>query len=259
MASPSRPTERAALRVAVEQLVEGERELEAGAAHYVTRVHRLATGDAFVAFDPDARLEADATVLAVGRRDVRCRLGVPRPARLLGMRGVTLVVCATKGDKLDDVIRAATALGASAVSIVESGRSVPELGGGAEKRFTRFRAIAVDAARQSGRGDLPDLFGPAPLAAALAGLDAANALKLCLDPFATPSFGAALAGQNERPLSLLVGPEGGFTEDELALAEGAGFVRVRLGELVLRAELAAVAALAAVVAHRSTQNPEMQR
>jgi 16S rRNA (uracil1498-N3)-methyltransferase len=259
MASPSRPTERSPLRVAVERLVEGERELDAGAAHYVTRVHRLAAGDTFVAFDPDARLEADATVLSVGRRDVRCRLGDPRPARLLGMRGVTLVVCATKGDKLDDVIRAATALGASAVSVVESGRSVPELGGGAEKRFARFRAIAVDAARQSGRGDLPDLFGPAPLAAALTSLAASSALRLCLDPAATRSFGAALADRGARPLSLLVGPEGGFTEEELELSEGAGFVRVRLGELVLRAELAAVAALAAVVAHVSTQNPEMQR
>jgi 16S rRNA (uracil1498-N3)-methyltransferase len=258
MGSPSRPTERTPLRVAVDDLVAGERSLEASAAHYVTRVHRLAAGDAFVAFDPDARLEAEATVLAVGRHEVRCRLGSPRPARLLGMPGVTLVVSATKGDKLDDVIRAATALGASAVSIVASGRSVPELGD-AEKRYARFRAIAVDAARQSGRGDLPELVGPAPLTETLLGLGTSNSLKLCLDPGAAVTLGAELAERGGRPLALLVGPEGGFTPGELEATENAGFVRVRLGELVLRAELAAIAALSAVVAYCSTQKPEMQR
>jgi len=197
-------------------------------------------------------------VLAVDRREVRCRLETPRPARLLGMPGVTLIVCATKGDKLDDVVRAATALGASAVSVALSDRSVPELGS-TEKRFARFRAIAVDAARQSGRGDVPELSGPAPLAGALASLGSEDALKLCLDPTAERSLGPALEERAGRALVLLVGPEGGFTDDELADAERAGFSRVRLGRLVLRAELAAVAALSAVVAHRSsTQNPETQ-
>jgi 16S rRNA (uracil1498-N3)-methyltransferase len=258
MVSPSRPTERSLLRVAVEGLVAGERSLEPSAAHYITRVHRLAAGDTFVAFDPDARLEAEATVLAVGRHDVRCELAPPRPARLLGLPGVTLVVCATKGDKLDEVIRAATALGASAVSVVASERSVPELGD-AERRFARFRAIAVDAARQSGRGDLPELVGPAPLAPALLRLDRSDSLKLCLDPGATRTLGAALAAWGGQPLSLLIGPEGGFTEAELDATESAGFVRVRLGELVLRAELAAMAALSVVVAYASTQKPETQR
>jgi 16S rRNA (uracil1498-N3)-methyltransferase len=247
------------LRVAVEALAAGERTLAGDAAHYVTRMHRLAAGDPFVAFDPSARLEADAAVLEVARREVRCRLDAPRRARVLGLPGVTLVACATKGDKLDDVIRAATALGASAVSLAVSRRSVPELGSGAEKRFARFRTIAVDAARQSGRGDLPELSGPAPLADALAGLAPAPALKLCLDPTAERPLGPALGEQGERAVVLLVGPEGGFTDDELADAERAGFARVRLGRLILRAELAAVAALSAVVAHRSsTQNPDTQ-
>jgi 16S rRNA (uracil1498-N3)-methyltransferase len=259
MGNPSPSISGRVLRVAVEGLAAGERTLAGDAAHYVTRVHRLAAGDTFVAFDPGARLEADAAVLEVTRREARCRIGAPRPARVLGMPGVTLVACATKGDKLDDVIRAATALGASAVSVVESRRSVPELGGGAAKRFARFRAIAIDAARQSGRGDLPELSGPASLADALARLAAEHALKLCLEPTAERSLGPALAERGDRALVLLVGPEGGFTDDELADAEGAGFSRVRLGRLVLRAELAAVAALSAVVAQlSSTQNPETQ-
>lgn len=256
MGNPSRPTERGALRVAVDGLTAGERALDDDAAHYVSRVHRLAAGASFVAFDPSARLEADATVLEVTRREVRCRLESPRPARLLGLPGVTLVVCATKGDKLDEVVRAATALGASTVSVIESSRSVPELGSGAHKRFARFRTIAVDAARQSGRGDLPELSGPAPLAEALAGLAPSSALKLCLDPTGEGALADALSERRDRNVVLLVGPEGGFTDEELLAAEGAGFSRVRLGALVLRAELAAVAALSAVVAQSSTQKPE---
>jgi 16S rRNA (uracil1498-N3)-methyltransferase len=259
MGNPSPPTERRPLRVAVEALAAGERTLDGDAAHYLARVHRLAEGDAFVAFDPGARLEADATVLAVDRREVRCRLEAPRPARLLGMPGVTLIACATKGDKLDDVIRAATALGASTVAVVESARSVPELGSGAAKRFARFRAIAVDAARQSGRGDLPEVTGPSPFAALLSALAASDALKLCLDPEADVALGLALAPRGSRPLALLVGPEGGLTPAELDEAEHAGFQRVELGRLVLRAELAAVAALSAVVAQLSMQNPDTQR
>jgi 16S rRNA (uracil1498-N3)-methyltransferase len=243
--------------VPLDALTAGERTLGGDAAHYVTRVHRLAAGDAFLAVDPSARLEAEATVLAVAKREVRCRLEAPRPATRLGLPGVTLVVCATKGDKLDDVVRAATALGASTLSVVESERSVPELGR-AEKRFARFRSIAVDAARQSGRGDLPELFGPSPLSEALAGFAASEALKLCLDPGAEATLGALLSTRGERALALLVGPEGGFTQAELDTAEHAGFVRVSLGKLVLRAELAAVAALSAVVAHFSMQNPERQ-
>jgi 16S rRNA (uracil1498-N3)-methyltransferase len=174
------------------------------------------------------------------------------------MRGVTLVACATKGDKLDDVVRAATALGASAISVVESDRSVPELGAGAARRFARFRAIAVDAARQSGRGDLPELSGPGPLSEALGAFTAPDTLRLCLDPRAEQPLARVLAARGERPVVLLVGPEGGFAPEELAAAERAGFVAVALGRLVLRAELAAVAALAAVVAQSPMQNPEMQ-
>ena len=68
-----------------------------------------------------------------------------------------------------------------------------------------------------------------------------------------------LADRGGRPLALLVGPEGGFTRAELDDAERAGFQRVELGRLVLRAELAAVAALSAVVAQLSMQKPDTQR
>jgi 16S rRNA (uracil1498-N3)-methyltransferase len=147
-------------------------------------------------------------------------------------------------------VRAASALGASAIVIAESERSVAR-GGGSPERSERLRTLALEAARQSGRGDLPALAGPLPLPDALASALAAPtgpSLKLCLEPTAERSLGAELATRGSRPLVLLVGPEGGLSDEERGLAGAAGFVLVRLGRLVLRTELAGPAALGAVLA-----------
>jgi 16S rRNA (uracil1498-N3)-methyltransferase len=157
------------------------------------------------------------------------------------------VQCAGKGDKVDDVVRAATALGASSIALVASERSVAR-GTASPERHGRLTAIAFDAARQSGRGDLPALEGPIALTEMLERTRDQAALKLCLEPTATRPLGASLQNRGERALVLLVGPEGGFSDAELAHARDAGFELVRLGALVLRTELAAVAALGAVLA-----------
>jgi 16S rRNA (uracil1498-N3)-methyltransferase len=76
-----------------------------------------------------------------------------------------------------------------------------------------------------------------------------DALKLCLEPAAEHALATSLRTRGARPVVLLVGPEGGFSAEELARARESGFEPVRLGTLVLRTELAAVAALAALLAH----------
>ena len=224
----------------------GEHVLEGAPARYLTRVLRLEPGDRFTAFDPAARREAEAHILSVDRHTVRVRFDAPTAARVVGLTNVTLVQCAGKGDKVDEVVRAATALGVSALVIATSERSVVR-GSASPQKLSRLTAIALDAARQSGRGDLPELAGPLPLAAALAAHAPGNALKLCLTPGAETGLGRALAARGGRPRGLLVGPEGGFSEAELTEIAHAGFVPVRLGSLVLRTELAGAAALGAVL------------
>lgn len=235
------------VRVPLAELSAGERRIDGATARYLTRVLRLRPGATVTAFDPVARNEADATLVEVEREHVVARFGEPRPASVVGLADVTLVWCAGKGDKPDEVVRSATALGASAVVVATSERSVAR-GSASPERHARLTAIAHDAARQSGRGDLPALTGPVELADALAEVRASTALKLCLEPTASSSLGAALAERRGRGVVLLVGPEGGFADDELALARDAGFVGVHFGALVLRTELAAVAALGAVLA-----------
>jgi len=185
--------------------------------------------------------------VVVERERVIARFEAPGPGRLIGSRGVTLVQCTGKGDKVDEVVRAATALGAGSIVLATSERSVARPVASSE-RSARLQAIALDAARQSGRGDLPALRGPLPLLTLLAELGASPALKLCLEPTAEQTLGQALAGRAGRDLVLLVGPEGGYSDGEREAARAAGFSLVRLGSLVLRTELAGTAALGAVLA-----------
>jgi len=235
------------VRLALEGLREGEHPLAAEPARYLTRVLRLREGARFTAFDPAACVEAEATLVVIERERVIARFEAPGPARVVGSRGVTLVQCAGKGDKVDEVVRAATALGAGSIVLATSERSVARPAASSD-RAARLQAIALDAARQSGRGDVPALRGPLPLGAVLAELGASPALKLCLEPTAAQTLGEALRERAGRELVLLVGPEGGYSDGEREAAREAGFALVRLGALVLRTELAGMAALGAVLA-----------
>lgn len=240
------------VRLWIEQLAPGERVLGADASHYLAHVQRLREGDEFVAFDPAACLECRATIVEIAHKRVHCELGEPRAGRRSEL-DVELLQCMGKGDKIDDVVRAATALGVSRVTLCESTRGLLKLGERAPARLERLRAIALSASQQSGRGDLPAIDGPEALPAVLSAWRSRDALKLCLEPRAERAFGAALAAAPGRRVVLLVGPEGGLSEDELLLAEQAGFTPVSFGAFVLRTELAGIAALGALIAERQRQ------
>jgi 16S rRNA (uracil1498-N3)-methyltransferase len=235
-------------RVPLTDLAEGERVLPEEAAHYVIRVRRLARGDTFVAFDPVAALESDATLLEATRERVLCRLEAPRPGYVPTGPRVTLIQCAGKGDKIEEVIRSATALGATAIVFTESERAVVRFGAAdGEKRRARFHAVALDAGRQSGRGDLPVISIAESLTEVLQ-RTAAGALKFCLDPEGSKPLFEGLESYAGPEIVLLIGPEGGLAAAEYDAAESAGFTRVRLGKFTLRTELAAAAALGALAA-----------
>jgi 16S rRNA (uracil1498-N3)-methyltransferase len=113
----------------------------------------------------------------------------------------------------------------------------------AERKAAHWRAIAVAACEQCGRNRVPDVEGPTELAEAVR---REAALKLLLDPLAREPMGRL--GETARSISLLVGPEGGFTNLEKELARRAGFEPRHMGPRVLRTETAAITALAALQA-----------
>jgi 16S rRNA (uracil1498-N3)-methyltransferase len=171
------------------------------------------------------------------------RVSAPRPAPRAMKRDVVLLQGLAKGDKPEQVVRAAVALGARAVTFVRTARSIA----GMELRPERLRAVMLDAARQCGRGELPELCGLLELSKAAS---AGAGLCLLLDPHAQQSLVDVMrAAPADRAVTLAVGPEGGFSPEEEAALRRGGFEAVRLSPFVLRTELAAAAALAVVAAH----------
>lgn len=235
------------LRVPVSELSAGERALDLATSRYLVKVHRSRVGDPLTAFDVDAGLEADAEVLSADPRAARIRLGVPRAARVTSPLAVTLLWAVGKAEKPEAVIRDATALGVRRIVLVTTERTVVRLGDRADARRLRWQSVAREAARQSGRGDVPLLLGPLPLTEALE--LARDSVALVLDPKAEHTLRAVLAPiSGSAPLSVLIGPEGGLDDHELGAAVQAGFRPVRFGRLVLRTETAAVAVLGALLA-----------
>ena len=228
-------------RAPLSPLLAGEQQLSRELGGYLVKVLRLRAGDAFTLFDPEAGTEADAALV----RDIPAvvKVGEPRAAPRTTRREVVLLQGFAKGDKPEQVLRAAVALGVSSITFVRTERSVAA----AELRRERLRAVMLDAARQCGRGELPIVSGLVDLPAALAD---AQGLRLLLDPAAPESLIEMLRqAPRDRAVTLAVGPEGGFAAEESAQLLAAGFVAVRLAPFVLRTELAALAALSVVAAH----------
>jgi 16S rRNA (uracil1498-N3)-methyltransferase len=232
----------------VNPLSPGEVVLEHDAGRYVTRVHRRGPGDTFLAFDPDSRTEADARIISAGRV-VRCLIERVRPSTTVARSGITLVQAVGKGDKPERIVRDATALGVERIVFCVSARTVARPRDRARARNDRWRAIAVDASRQCGRGDVPVVEGPLPFDEVVAAESQRPALRLCLALRATARLVETVGGwRRGEPLTVMIGPEGGLGEEEIDVAVAHGFVRVSFGSFVLRTETAAIAVLGALVA-----------
>jgi 16S rRNA (uracil1498-N3)-methyltransferase len=217
--------------------------LPEGAAHHALRVLRLAVGDALTLFTGEGG-EFATTLDRADKRNAWVRVerfdAVEREAPL----AVTLVQGIAANDAMDYAVRKAVELGAAAIQPVVTARSArfPGDARGA-KRLAHWRQIAVAACEQCGRNRVPDVREVATLSAWVA--DRPHDRRgLMLAPLALQGIAAWSAPIG--PFDLAVGPEGGFTDDELLGAERAGLSPVRLGPRVLRTETASAAALAAV-------------
>jgi 16S rRNA (uracil1498-N3)-methyltransferase len=227
------------LRVPMTPLASGERALDEEASRYVVRVHRLRDGDAVTLFDPFARTEADGVLAVKGRGDAFVRVGEIRPATLVARCEVALLQAVAKGDKMDAIVRDATELGATRIAPMITRRTVAEK---AQRRGrVRWERIAIEAARQCGRGDIPAISEPLAIAEVVA--DTTEMRKLALVTVDARPL-SEVVGSDARSFAVAVGPEGGFDDDEMELLAARGFVAASLGRFTLRTETAATAALA---------------
>lgn len=246
-----RDVSRGRLRVPFTPLAPGLLPLPDDTAAYVVRVHRLKVGDRFDVFDPERGMEAEAEVVSLpGARGASpvVRVGDLSAAPVLPSRRVTLVQALSKGEKMDSVVRDATELGATRVAPAVAERSVarPEDAAG---RADRYRRIAVQAARQCGRGDAPRIDVPAPLGSIVAEFAGrSDVVGLVMDPGARSPLRSRLMDLSPAAeVVIVVGPEGGFTEAELEQCKRSGFTRVSLGPFTLRTETVCAAVLGALL------------
>ena len=213
--------------------------------HYLTRVLRLGPGDRLTLFDGDGG-EAEAEIARVGPRASEARVLSRRRVERPPGPELTLVQALARGEKLDLVVQKATELGVARIIPVTTERAVsPDLLRGTSRR-QRWEKIAREAARQSGRADLPEIEPVTSFPLALAAAPR-EALKLLFFEGARGNhLREALPATPPPSAVLAVGPEGGFTEGEVARAREAGFAVVGLGPRTLRTETAAMAVLAIV-------------
>jgi len=233
-------------RVLVERVGEPGESLNVtgGELRYLSRVRRLSAGDAVEVADPSGR-RALAEIERIDRKEAVLRLirSLPDAPRAAPVHALAAV---PKRRAFDDAVRRIGELGAERLTPLLTGRAVALPG---EDRASRWRRIARESLRQCGRAAPLRVDPPTALDEALRSADR-DRLRLVLhtDP-ALPSLLEELRRADpSRGVAVATGPEGGFEPEEVSRAKELGFVPVRLGSTVLRAETAAVAATALAVA-----------
>ncbi len=210
--------------------------------HYVSRVRRLSPGDEVEIRDVEGRgflariseISRDAALLEIMDEIESSPDEFP----------VQLIVAVPKRNIFDDVVRKLSEIGVARIQPVTTERSVVEPGIG---RLDRWRRIAAESVRQCGRGSPVSVADVVSLERALK--EALEGTRLILHPSVPQvSLAGALSDNTAAPITVAVGPEGGFTEEEIVRAVELGFTPVRAGKLILRTETAAIVASVVAVA-----------
>jgi 16S rRNA (uracil1498-N3)-methyltransferase len=215
----------------------GQAELRGEEARHLTRVLRVEAGQRFEISDNRSAYLAEV-VEARGERVVfRVEEAIESPAAPVR---VTLCAALIKFDRFEWIVEKATELGVERIVPVEAARSERGLFEAARKRSERWERIARESSQQSRRTTLPEI---APAARFEAAVKTEAEVRLFLEEETAPPLLRSIAGKPETA-AVLLGPEGGWTGREREVAAAAGWKSVSLGPQVLRAETAAVAALA---------------
>lgn len=216
-------------------------ELDAAAAKHLLTVLRLKVGAPITLFDGSG-FEFTGTIDQADKKQAWVRIAQMHGPVVESPLHVTLAQGVSRGERMDYTVQKAVELGVAAILPVLTERSVVKLDqDGGEKKRAHWQAVAISACEQSGRVKVPQVQAPVTLPQFLASKLPAD-LKLLLDP-----EGGVTAGMLPRPADakamLLVGPEGGLSENEIALAARVGFQGLKLGPRILRTETAALVAL----------------
>ena len=220
--------------------------LTEAALQRLVRVLRQGPGDEVILFNGDGH-DYRARLLSAGKREGDAEILARAEPRGESPLSITLAQALARGEKMDQVIQKAVELGVSAIAPVVTERTEVKLDAErSDRRMQHWRGVVAGACEQCGRARLPALSEPRALADfAAAAADAGAGRRFYLDPRASHGV-ASLGLAPDAQLTLVIGPEGGLSERDLAVLRAARFEGVQLGPRVLRTETAGLAALAAL-------------
>ncbi len=209
------------------------------------KVLRLRPGETVTLCDGQGS-DYPSSVLEASPEGLLLQIGEPVPSKGEPPVRVTVCQCLPKSDKLEAVVQKSVELGAWEIWPIESARCVVRWEGkSVEKKLARLQKIALEAAMQSGRGIVPRVLSPAPLARAMQ-TACQEGDALFFYEGGGQGLRSALTQAGDR-LFVFVGPEGGFEPEEAALAQSLGARLLTLGPRILRTETAPLAVLAAIM------------
>ncbi|NEQ29012.1 MAG: 16S rRNA (uracil(1498)-N(3))-methyltransferase [Microcoleus sp. SIO2G3] len=225
------------LTIALDQIEADQIALTADQQHYLQRVLRLQTGDRFIAIDGQGHwwlsaIAPDRTAQILESIEVQTELPI----------GLTLLMAMPKNG-MDDIVRQATELGVSAIAPILSERTLLQP---SSQKLDRWRRIAQEAAEQSERQIIPQIFEPIAFRDALPQFNSGQRF-IGVTRSNASHLQRCLTAPLDDSIVMAIGPEGGWSEAEVAMAIAAGFQPVSLGKRILRAVTAAIAALTMIV------------
>lgn len=213
-------------------------ELVASAAHYIANVLRMKPGRELILFNGKGG-EYHGSLDRVSKKSVTVVIGAFADHHPESPVAIELGVGVIKNDRMDWLIQKATELGVTGISPLLSDYTDVKLPADRHpKKVRHWRQIIENACQQSGRTHLPPIHAPRPLTDWVTRIEADY--KCVLHPGTAKPFDARLTAN---PVALLVGPEGGLSAAEVALAGNNGFVPITLGPRILRVETAVLGAL----------------
>lgn len=215
--------------------------LDPQASHHLARVLRAKVGDAITLFNGQGG-EYPATITEITKKAVTVRVGEHHPRDVESPIDLYLAQGMTRGEKMDFIVQKAVELGVKKIVPLITERVNVQLKGEREaKRLQHWQSVIVSACEQSGRNRIPEIVAPQQLSIFLSQKQADHAFVLSPHVAGSLAEVTVLPGQS---VVLLIGAEGGLSDEEVAAAIQQGYRPLNLGPRVLRTETATIAALA---------------
>lgn len=239
--------------VSTNQICDGYINITGDDAHHISRSLRMAAGEHITVSDMQGT-EYECTLESFSDGRVRARIDGSRVSDTEPKFRACLYQAIPKGDKLDSIIQKSVECGVFSVTTFESERCIVKESVTDEKRLARRQRIALEAAKQSGRGVVPHINPTVSYKKMLCEASEADIRLFCYEGEGTQPLGAVLRGagaclRGGTPvsISIVIGSEGGFSPLEAQAAREMGFSLVGLGKRILRTETAAAFVLGCVV------------